>query len=72
MERKPAILIVGGGLLQVPAVIKAKELGYMTYVTDAKESAPAQASASWALRRKRASSLLDKPNKSRAKLDLRR
>jgi len=41
MGNKAAILIVGGGILQISAVIKAKELGYVTYVTDLKPNAPA-------------------------------
>lgn len=36
-----AILIVGGGLLQVPAVEAAKKLGLVAVVTDASASAPA-------------------------------
>jgi len=31
---KESLLIVGGGILQIPAVNKAKELGYFTIVTD--------------------------------------
>jgi biotin carboxylase len=38
---QPSLLIVGGGLLQVPAVERAKELGYFTIVTDKNENAPA-------------------------------
>lgn len=41
MPSKPSILIVGGGLLQVVAVEKAKSLGYITYVTDMNKNAPA-------------------------------
>lgn len=36
-----SILIVSGGLLQVPAVEKAKSLGYITYVSDMNKDAPA-------------------------------
>ena len=28
------ILIIGGGLLQIPAILRAKELGYITHLTD--------------------------------------
>lgn len=35
------ILIIGGGLLQIPALIKAKELGYKTYLTDMSKSCAA-------------------------------
>ena len=31
---REGILIIGGGLLQIPALIKARELGYKTYLTD--------------------------------------
>lgn len=31
---KDGILIIGGGLLQIPALIRAKELGYTTHLTD--------------------------------------
>jgi len=35
------ILIIGGGLLQIPALIKAKELGYETHLTDMSSSCAA-------------------------------
>ena len=31
---REGILIIGGGILQIPALIRAKELGYDTYLTD--------------------------------------
>lgn len=38
---KESLLIVGGGILQIPAVKRAKELGYFTIVTDKNPDAPA-------------------------------
>lgn len=37
----PTILIVSGGLLQIPAIIQAKELGMITAVSDLNPNAPA-------------------------------
>ncbi len=37
MDKKKSILIIGGGLLQIVALNKAKELGYITYLTDKNE-----------------------------------
>lgn len=41
MSEKKGILIVGGGLLQIAALEKAKELGYYTFLTDMNENCPA-------------------------------
>jgi biotin carboxylase len=42
---RDAVLIIGGGLLQVPAVRIAQEMGYVTIVTDVSNEAPAMAMA---------------------------
>ena len=39
---KKGILIIGGGLLQIPALLKAKELGYTTHLTDISEECAAK------------------------------
>jgi len=36
------ILIIGGGILQIPALLKAKELGYTTYLSDMSSSCAAK------------------------------
>ena len=37
---KPSLLIVSAGNLQVPAILKAKKLGYYTIVTDQSPKSP--------------------------------
>ena len=37
---KPSLLIVSAGILQVPAILKAKKLGYYTIVTDLNPKSP--------------------------------
>jgi biotin carboxylase len=39
---KEGILIIGGGLLQIPALQRAKEMGYTTHLTDMSSSCAAQ------------------------------
>lgn len=41
MIEKKGILIVGGGLLQIAALEKAKEMGYYTFLTDMNKNCPA-------------------------------
>ena len=37
---KPSLLIISAGILQVPAILKAKKLGYHTIVTDQNPKSP--------------------------------
>ena len=39
MEERKSVLILGAGLMQRPALISAKELGFYTYVIDANDKA---------------------------------
>ena len=42
MSTKKGILIIGGGILQIPALEKAKRMGYYTYLTDLNNKCPAR------------------------------